>query len=153
MSDFQIQIDDNVQLPKREVNFGPRESKYPFRQMSEGQGFAIPIVGKAGLQNAKGETLTAEQDAERKARQKQSAFSGTGKRLGIKINTRYVHSEPDASDAYLHGKWVQMGGPFLLVVHGGPRTADEESEVNAEEAAAEKAEDAEGADGIDLGDE
>ena len=149
MSDFQIQIDDNVQLPKREVNFGPRESKYPFRSMTEGQGFALPITGKAGLKNAKGETLTVEQDAERKARQKQSAFSGTAKRLGIKINTRYVHSEPDASDAYLYAKWQAMNGPFLLVVHGGPRAADEETEVNDDEAAAEEAE----AEGIDLNDE
>ena len=149
MSDFQIQIDDNVQLPKREVNFGERKSKYPFREMSEGQGFALPIEGKDGLQNAKGETLTKEQDAERKARQKQSAFSATGKRLGIKINTRYVHTEPDASDAYLHGKWEQFGGPFLLVVHGGPRDAEDSSEITADEEEAEQQDN----DDIDLGDE
>lgn len=153
MSDFQIQIDDNVQLPKREVNFGPRESKYPFRQMKEGQGFALPIVGKNGLKNAKGETLTAEQDAERKARQKQSAFSGTAKRLGIKINTRYVHSKPDESDTYLSQKWDAMGGPFLLVVHGGERTAEEAEEVSAEEAEAEQAEQGQDDGGIDLSDE
>lgn len=132
--DFQIQIDDNVALPKREVNFGPRESKYPFRQMKEGQGFAIPITGKPNLQNAKGETLTVAQDAERKARQKQSAFSGAAKRIGIKLNTRYVHSEPDATDEYLSNKWAAMGGPFLLVVHGGTREAEEPTaeEVTAE---------------------
>lgn len=136
MSDFQIQIDDNVTLPKRDVSFGPRESKYPFRQMKEGQGFAIPIVGKPGMKNANGETLTVEQDAERKARQKQSAFSGTAKRLGIKINTRYVHTQPDASDAYLSSKWAQFNGPFLLAVHAGPRT-DAEPLTEEEEAAAD----------------
>lgn len=145
--DFQIQIDDNVTLPKRDVNFGPRESKYPFRQMSEGQGFTIPIVGKAGLKNAAGETLTAEQDAERKARQKQSAFSGTGKRLGIKIGTRYVHTKPDASDTYLSQKWEQHGGPFLVVRHDGARDAQEA--VTAEEAQAEQEESEE----LELGDE
>jgi hypothetical protein len=136
--DFQIQIDDNVSLPKRDVNFGPRESKYPFRQMKEGQGFAIPIVGKPNMKKVDGTVLTVEQDAERKARQKQSAFSGAAKRLGIKLNTRYVHSEPDAGDAYLSNKWAQMGGPFLLVVHGGPRDAEEA--VTPEEEEAEQAE-------------
>lgn len=147
--DFQIQIDDNVALPKREVNFGPRESKYPFRQMKEGQGFAIPITGKPNLKKADGTALTVEQDAERKARQKQSAFSGAAKRLGIVLNTRYVHSEPDAGDDYLSKKWAQMGGPFLLVVHGGARATAEEPD--ADEAKAEEAE-ANGDDDV-LGDE
>lgn len=146
MDNFQIQIDDNVTLPKREVNFGPRESKYPFRQMKEGQGFALPITGKSGLKNAKGETLTAEQDAERKARQKQSAFSGSAKRLGIKLNTRFVHTKPDASEAYLTQKWEQFGGPFLLVVHGGAR--DEAADAQDAELDAQNA-----ADGIEAGDD
>ena len=148
--DFNIQIDDNVQLPKREVNFGPRESKYPFATMKEGQGFALPITGKAGLKNAKGETLTVEQDAERKARQKQSAFSGSAKRLGIKLNTRYVHSQPDASEEYLTNKWNQAGGPFLLVVHAGKADAPEVAPTAPEVAATAPVA---AHDGIDLGDE
>ena len=139
--DFQIQIDDNVSLPKREVNFGPRESKYPFRTMKEGQGFAIPIVGKPNLKNAKNEVLTVEQDAERKARQKQSAFSGAAKRLGIKLNTRYVHTQPDAGDEYLTNKWTQFGGPFLLVVHGGVRTPEEAEAPTQEETEASEQDD------------
>lgn len=150
MTDFQIQIDDNVVLPKRETNFGPRKSKYPFAQMVEGQGFALPIRGVEGAQNNKGETLTADQDAERKARQKQSAFSGIGKRLGINIKTRYVHTKPDEADAYLTQKWEQFGGPFLLVVHGGARAVEE---ANAEEQEAEAQDGADDGEGIDLGDE
>lgn len=156
MAKFDIQIEDNVVLPKREGNFGgPRESKYPFRQMKEGQGFAIPITGRARTVGDK--SYNAEEDAERQARQKQSSFSSTGKRLGINIKTRYVRSEPAANETYLKSKWDQFGGPFLLVVHGGARPVEE---ATAEEQAAEQAEhdetEAEGSDdtgGIDLGDE
>ena len=142
---FDIQIDDNVSLPKRETNFGPRASKYPFAQMKEGQGFAIPVKGVEGVKNAAGETLTAEQDAERKARQKQSAFSAIGKRLGIHVKTRYVaHKPDDNADAYVKAKWEQLGGPFLVAQHAGPRAVEEPT---AEEAADEDQED------LDLGDE
>ena len=136
---FEFQIEDNVVLPKREGNFGgPRESKYPFAKMKEGQGFAIPIKGVNGAKNNKGETLTAEQDAERKARQKQSAFSAIGKRLGINIKTRFVSHKPDENaDTYLQSKWEQLGGPFLVAQHGGARAVEEATE---EEAAAEAAE-------------
>lgn len=139
-NDFQIEIEDNVVLPKREANFGPRKSKYPFASMKEGQGFTIPIKGVEGVKNGKGETLTAEQDRERKARQKQSAFSASGKRLGININTRYVSSKPAEDDAYLTAQWNKHGGPFLVAVHGGAREVEEAS---AEENEAEQAEDAE----------
>ena len=155
---FEIQIEDSVVLPKREAHFGPRESKYPFAQMKEGQGFAIPIKGVEGARNNKGETLTAAQDAERKSRQKQSAFSAIGKRLGINIKTRYVGTKPGAdADPYLVAKWAQFNGPFLVAQHAGPRAVEE---ANEEEAAAEEAEGAEDegqdsaaqADDDDLGD-
>ena len=136
---FEIQIEDSVVLPKREAHFGPRESKYPFAQMKEGQGFAIPIKGVEGARNNKGETLTAAQDAERKSRQKQSAFSAIGKRLGINIKTRFVSHKPaDDADAYLRNKWEQLGGPFLVAQHGGARAVEEATE---EESAAEAADD------------
>lgn len=154
---FEIQIEDSVVLPKREAHFGPRESKYPFAQMKEGQGFAIPIKGVEGARNNKGETLTAAQDAERKSRQKQSAFSAIGKRLGINIKTRYVGTKPgNDADPYLVAKWVQFNGPFLVAQHAGPRAVEEASEeeaaAEAEEAGEEGQDEAAQADDDDLGD-
>ena len=154
---FEIQIEDSVVLPKREAHFGPRESKYPFAQMKEGQGFAIPIKGVEGARNNKGETLTAAQDAERKSRQKQSAFSAIGKRLGINIKTRYVGTKPGAdADPYLVAKWAQFNGPFLVAQHAGPRAVEEASEeeaaAEAEEAGEEVQDEAAQADDDDLGD-
>ena len=154
---FEIQIEDSVVLPKREAHFGPRESKYPFAQMKEGQGFAIPIKGVEGARNNKGETLTAAQDAERKSRQKQSAFSAIGKRLGINIKTRYVGTKPGTdADPYLVAKWAQFNGPFLVAQHAGPRAVEEASEeeaaAEAEEAGEEVQDEAAQADDDDLGD-
>lgn len=154
---FEIQIEDSVVLPKREAHFGPRESKYPFAQMKEGQGFAIPIKGVEGARNNKGETLTAAQDAERKSRQKQSAFSAIGKRLGINIKTRYVGTKPgNDADPYLVAKWAQFNGPFLVAQHAGPRAVEEASEeeaaAEAEEAVEEGQDEAAQADDDDLGD-
>ena len=154
---FEIQIEDSVVLPKREAHFGPRESKYPFAQMKEGQGFAIPIKGVEGARNNKGETLTAAQDAERKSRQKQSAFSAIGKRLGINIKTRYVGTKPgNDADPYLVAKWAQFNGPFLVAQHAGPRAVEEASEeeaaAEAEEAGEEVQDEAAQADDDDLGD-
>ena len=154
---FEIQSEDSVVLPKREAHFGPRESKYPFAQMKEGQGFAIPIKGVEGARNNKGETLTAAQDAERKSRQKQSAFSAIGKRLGINIKTRYVGTKPgNDADPYLVAKWVQFNGPFLVAQHAGPRAVEEASEeeaaAEAEEAVEEGQDEAAQADDDDLGD-
>ena len=154
---FEIQIEDSVVLPKREAHFGPRESKYPFAQMKEGQGFAIPIKGVEGARNNKGETLTAAQDAERKSRQKQSAFSAIGKRLGINIKTRYVGTKPgNDADPYLVAKWAQFNGPFLVAQHAGPRAVEEASEeeaaAEAEEAGEEGQDEAAQADDDDLGD-
>lgn len=128
---FQIQIEDSVVLPKRETNFGPRESKYPFAQMHEGQGFVLPVEGS---------------DAEKReasARQKQSSFSSIGKRMGIKINTRYVAEKPaDGADPYLVAKWAQVGGPFLVVKHAGARAATPETTSTATEATEAAATDA-----------
>ena len=154
---FEIQIEDSVVLPKREAHFGPRESKYPFAQMKEGQGFAIPIKGVEGARNNKGEILTAAQDAERKSRQKQSAFSAIGKRLGINIKTRYVGTKPgNDADPYLVAKWVQFNGPFLVAQHAGPRAVEEASEeeaaAEAEEAVEEGQDEAAQADDDGLGD-
>ena len=157
MAGFEIQIEDSVVLPKREAHFGPRESKYPFAQMKEGQGFAIPIKCVEGARNNKGETLTAAQDAERKSRQKQSAFSAIGKRLGINIKTRYVGTKPGAdADPYLVAKWAQFNGPFLVAQHAGPRAVEEASEeeaaAEAEEANEEGQDEAAQTDDDDLGD-
>lgn len=150
---FEIQIEDSVVLPKREAHFGPRESKYPFAQMKEGQGFAIPIKGVEGARNNKGETLTAAQDAERKSRQKQSAFSAIGKRLGINIKTRYVGTKPgNDADPYLVAKWAQFNGPFLVAQHAGPRAVEEASEEEAAAEAEEGQDEAAQADDDDLGD-
>lgn len=125
---FQIQIDDNVEIPKREVNFGPRGSQYPLADMKSGQSFALKIVGKTGQKKQDGTELTQEQDAERKARQKQSYFSQLGKRLNIDIVTRYSKENGE-----------------LRVWHNGPRAADADNSLTEEEAAAAAEEEAEAA--------
>lgn len=113
MAGFEFKIEEGVEIPKREMNFGPRGSKYPLLDMKEGQSFALQIVGKEGQKDGKGNPLTAKEDALRKARQKQSYFSSFGKRNGIKVVTRFneadgtlrvwhdgkAEAKPDAGDA------------------------------------------------------
>lgn len=109
MSEFNVKIEDGIEIPKREVNFGPRGSKYPLLTMKEGQSFALQIVGKDGVKNKAGEVLTAAQDAERKARQKQSYFSGFGKRNGIAVVTRY---KPETGELRVwHGGKAEEAAP------------------------------------------
>lgn len=110
MSKFEIQIEDGVEIPKREAPTGPRGSVYPLEQMREGQSFAINIVGEEGHTRRDGVVLTAEEDAKRKAAQKQSYFSQLGKRLGISVVTRYN---------------AEAG--TLRVWHNGPRSEADES--------------------------
>ena len=132
MAKFDIKIEDNVEIPKREMNFGPRGSQYPIADMSQGQSFALVITGKSGQKKQDGTELTVQEDAERKARQKQSYFSSLGKRLGINVVTRY---SPESGE--------------LRVWHNGPRAVEEPT---AEEVEAEAGEAADTGD-IDLNDE
>lgn len=154
MADFNVVIEDNVVLPKREANFGERKPgpiTAALMRMSEGQGFVLPMKGTDGVKTSKG-VLNAEQDSERKARQKQSALSGVGKRLGINVKTRYVaHAPEETADEYIKRKWAELQTPFLVVQHAGPRAVEE---ATPEETDAANAEDApEGDAGFDLDDE
>lgn len=136
MAAFNIQIEDNVVLPKREANFGERQPgpvTAALQSMKEGQGFVLPIEGKDA------------EAIEKRARQKQSSFSGIGKRLGIFIKTRFVNAEPgEGADAYIVSKWNEVKGPFLVVQHAGARP-DEALTPEETEAA--------DSDGVDLSDD
>ena len=56
-------------------------------------------------------------------------------------------ADNDNADAYVKAKWEQLGGPFLVAQHAGPRAVEEPT---GEEAAAEEGEEQEE---LDLGDE
>ena len=88
-----IIIEDDIAIPTRELVGRPRGSQYPLEKMTEGQSFALRIDGVEGSQRERKdgtkETLTAAQDQERKARQKQSYFSALGAKLGIAVVTRW----------------------------------------------------------------
>ena len=131
MSNIQFLVEDNIPIPKREVEFGPRGSQYPLEQMSEGQSFRVPVDGVEGTIVKDKETgeereLTITEDAKKKASQKQSYFSSLGRKLGISVVTRYFGEDAEY-------------GPHLRVWHNGPRTendegqADEGGEAYAEE--------------------
>lgn len=119
MSQVQFLIEDNVPIPKREVEFGPRGSQYPIEQMVQGQSFVVPVEGVDGAQYTDKDgnvtTLTWAEDAKKKASQKQSYFSALGRKTGIKVVTRYF-----ADDA--------QHGPHLRVWHDGPRVEGDEGE-------------------------
>jgi len=128
MSDFTIVVRKGVPIPKREAHFAPRTPKYNFSGLSQGDSFALSIEGKANQKKEDGTVLSVAQDAERKARQRQSALAMTAKRQKIKIVSRYYpNGEPDAQGN-------TSGKPELVVWHAGPRTeADTASEDEATE--------------------
>jgi hypothetical protein len=124
MSQVQFVIEKNIPIPKREVEFGPRGSQYPIEQMEVGDSFRVKIVGATDATDKDGNPLSVAEDAKKKASQKQSYFSALGRKLGVKVATRYF-----AEDAEY--------GPHLRVWHDGPRTAeDDASEVELDEQAA-----------------
>lgn len=140
---FEFVIEDGVSIPKREIDFAPRGTQYPFEQMRKGQSFALPIHGTEGATKEDGTVLTAAEDAKRKATQKQSYFSSLGKKLGINVVTRYF---PEGEDG--------QSEPSLRVWHNGERTAEQKAK-DAERAAARanKATATEGEDNFDEGEE
>lgn len=129
---FEFVIEDSVTIPKREIEFAPRGSQYPLERMKAGQSFALPIVGEENATKKDGTQLTVEEDAKRKAAQKQSYFSSLGKKLDINVVTRYFpNGEADAEGN-------ESGNPTLRVWHNGPRT-EEQKAKDAERAAARAA--------------
>lgn len=131
MSQVQFVIEDSIPIPKREVEFGPRGSQYPIEQMKVGQSFRVPVVGEAGNTDKDGNVLSVAEDAKKKASQKQSYFSALGRKLNVRVVTRYF-----AEDAEY--------GPHLRVWHDGERTdADNAADAEGEGADA-------GADEIEL---
>ena len=123
MSNVQFLIEDNIPIPKREVEFGPRGSQYPIADMQPGQSFRVPVVGEEGAQYTTKDketgvettvTLSAAEDAKKKASQKQSYFSALGRKLGIRVVTRYFGEDPEY-------------GPHLRVWHDGYRTAEDDA--------------------------
>lgn len=122
MSEFQIVVRKGVAIPKREMHFAPRESKYNFSTMETGDSFVLNIVGLNGQKKQDGTPLTQAQDAERKGRQRQSALAMAAKRQGVKIVTRfYATGEPNEAGQV-------SGKPELVVWHAGPRTAAADAE-------------------------
>lgn len=69
-------INKNVPIPPRVIpNAGPRQSKYPLDEMTQGDSFDIAV------------------ESEKQARQKQSQFSSLAKTRKIKVVTRYLAAE------------------------------------------------------------
>lgn len=125
---FEFVIEDGVSIPKREIEFAPRGSQYPLEHMKPGQSFRLDVVGEENATKQDGTPLTVEEDAKRKAAQKQSYFSSLGKKLGINVVTRYFpNGEPDADGN-------ESGNPELRVWHNGERTAEQKAK-DAEKAA------------------
>jgi hypothetical protein len=147
---FEFVIEDGVSIPKREIEFAPRGSQYPLEHMKKGQSFCLNVVGSENAAKKDGTPLTVEEDAKRKAAQKQSYFSSLGKKLGVNVVTRYFpNGEPDADG-------TESGNPELRVWHDGERTAkqkakDAKDAKDAKASAADTTE--EDPDFVDLGDE
>lgn len=118
---FEFVIEDGVSIPKREIEFAPRGSQYPFEQMKPGQSFAIPVHGEANATKRDGTPLSVEEDAKRKSAQKQSYFSSLGKKLGINVVTRYFPNGEADKDGN------ESGTPTLRVWHNGERTAEQKA--------------------------
>lgn len=124
---FEFVIEDGVSIPKREIEFAPRGSQYPLGQMKQGQSFKVDVNGEENATKQDGTPLTVEEDAKRKAAQKQSYFSSLGKKLGLNVITRYFpNGEADADGN-------ESGVPTLRVWHGGERT-EEQKAKDAEKA-------------------
>lgn len=120
---FEFVIEDGVSIPKREIEFAPRGSQYPFEQMKPGQSFAVPVEGVEGATKADGTVLSLADDAKRKAAQKQSYFSALGKKLGLNVVTRYFpEGEVDRNTGEATGQ------PTLRVWHNGERTEEQKAE-------------------------
>lgn len=127
---FEFVIEDGVSIPKREIEFAPRGSQYPLEHMKPGQSFKIDIVGEENATKQDGTPLSVEEDAKRKAAQKQSYFSSLGKKQGINVVTRYFpNGEPDADGN-------ESGNPELRVWHNGERTAEQKAKDAAKAAKA-----------------
>lgn len=134
---FEFVIEDGVSIPKREIEFAPRGSQYPLGQMKQGQSFKVDVNGEANATKQDGTPLTVEEDAKRKAAQKQSYFSSLGKKLGLNVITRYFpNGEADADGN-------ESGVPTLRVWHGGERT-EEQKAKDAEKAKSAPAQTTEG---------
>lgn len=131
---FDFQILDGVEMPKREIQGRPRGSQYPLEQMKQGQSFFLPIEGVEGAtrKDRGGNVfeLTQAEDLERKLRQKQSYFSQLGKSLGISIGTRTYDDGADYNEMY-------KGKAGIGVWHQGPRIEKEASEENEQAQQAE----------------
>ena len=116
---FDFQIDEGVEIPKREIQGRPRGSQYPLEQMKQGQSFFLAIEGIEGATRKDKEgnvfELTQAEDLERKLRQKQSYFSQLGKSLGISIGTRTYDDGADYNERY-------AGQAGIGVWHQGERT-------------------------------
>ncbi len=115
MSHVQFLIEDGIAIPKREVQFEPRGSQYPLADMQPGQSFRVPIVGSTDAKDKDGNPLTVAEDAKKKAAQKQSYFSALGKRIGVRVVTRYFAEDSEY-------------GPHLRVWHDGARTEADDAD-------------------------
>lgn len=120
---FDFQIDDGVEIPKREIQGRPRGSQYPIDKMKQGQSFFLPLVGKEGAtrKDKDGNTfdMTVAEDLSRQMRQKQSYFSQLGKSLKVNLTTRTY----DGKEKIYRDKAGQAG---IAVWHDGERTEQDE---------------------------
>lgn len=122
MPNVKFLVEDNIAIPKRTVDFGPRESQYDvLLDMQPGQSFAIPISGRSGQvvvdkETGAKRTLSVVEDAKAQGTQKQSYLSAYTRRHGIKIVTRYFAADGAAA-------------AHLRVWHDGYRDAAEGAEA------------------------
>jgi hypothetical protein len=121
---FDFQIDDGVEIPKREIQGRPRGSQYPIDRMKQGQSFFLPLAGKEGAtrKDKDGQVFEIDvaEDLARQMRQKQSYFSQLGKSLGINLTTRTY----DGVTKVYRDKSGQAG---IAVWHDGERTEQEDA--------------------------
>lgn len=125
---FDFQIDEGVEIPKREIQGRPRGSQYPIERMTKGQSFFLPLTGKEGATKKDKEgnvsDITVDEDLGRQMRQKQSYFSQLGKQLGLNLTTRTY----DGKERVYKDKTGVAG---IAVWHDGERTEkDEAGEVD-----------------------
>jgi hypothetical protein len=122
---FDFQIDDGVEIPKREIQGRPRGSQYPIERMKQGQSFFLPLTGKEGATKKDKEgnvsNITADEDLQRQMRQKQSYFSQLGKQLGLNLTTRTF----DGTER-VYG--TKQGIAGIAVWHDGERTEKDEAQ-------------------------
>lgn len=126
---FDFQIDDGVQIPKREIQGRPRGSQYPIGQMREGQSFFLPLTGDEGAtrKDKAGNVfeISVEESLQRKMRQKQSYFSQLGKGMGLSLTTRTYDDGAEYNPRY-------AGQAGIAVWHSGERKPEDSTdEVDA----------------------